>query len=661
MASKIDNKSISQVFGTIAAAQTMVEQLPFSFGMNENGFTCSFDLLTALFEICSDKPLKETMIEWFVEKLTKGDGEWLYWVEDIIKRGLHANITNLLTCEMNPIIPDRLIGGGQFLSNSDMPLNFSGEGVTIPLSYLDFTGLLGTCPVDDNIVVKSNYMACYSDEYYYSPITENNIPKDIKPASQEKIPTENVGEYIKVGDTYYVWSRKPLSIKDLWKHDDFNAFLWYVKNKGIYSNINERNKLMWDNRCTSKFGKYVRKPESFFTKTTGMKDVNGFTMHTGENGVIPFDASYLAAYNDNPNTQDKKKQIMEVRYIDGDGIHSDSFQFTLAASNYYKTASFKGGEKSKMDFPVHNKFFFQFTHDFIKSLRLYDSKTILNQILNNYTVQGHGTFNFSITRETQIINEMIDNAITKMLRVDDDTDDSYFTFSNDEYTEMLINAEKKRYSVTYNEKTVDTYSQIIDNMDKISGDEVINKTPEKYTEVLSNVANSIVSGDTSVNDWQFKWDANFELIRLFAYPLIKPLFTPKIMALVLINTEIMGNPLKLGENMVDPKELGYSYFEQIFKFVGPLIKNVVMQVKNILIEMLYNFVISKLTPILTAFSLKLMMEQLEYYRLLITDMINACVGAYNRTNLNSPFNQVDYVDIITDNLDNTNNSKANIV
>ena len=43
-----------------------------------------------------------------------------------------------------------------------------------------------------------------------------------------------------------------------------------------------------------------------------------------------------------------------------------------------------------------------------------------------------------------------------------------------------------------------------------------------------------------------------------------------------------------------------------------------------------------------------MMEQLEYYRVLISDMINACVGAANRNNVNSPFNQVDYVDIITE-------------
>ena len=648
MASKVDGKTISQLFGSIAAAQTMVEQLPFSFGMNESGFTCSFDLLTTIFECISDKPLMDTCIEWFTEKLSDNDGAWLQWVEDIVKQALHANITNLLTCEMNPIIPDRLIGGGQFLINSDIPLNFSGEGITIPLSSLDFTGLLGNCPADESIAARSNYITCYSDDYYYSSIKLKDIPEDAQITPQETVPTVNVGDYIMVGDSYYVWSRRPLGIKELWKHDDFNAFLWYVKNKGVYSNLTERNKLMWDNRYKTKFGKYERKPESFFTKTNGMKNSDGFTMYNGESGIIPFDGAYLAAYNDNPNTRHKKRQIMEVRYLDGDGVQSDSFQFKLAASNYYKTATFSGKKKNKNDFPVHNKLIFQFNHDFIMSLKLYDAKTILYQILNNYTVQGNATFNFSITRESEIINEMIDEAIYKMLKIDDGTDDSYFTFSNDEYTEMMINLEKKRYNESYDNENNEIYSDIIDSIDRVSGEEIIDKTPEKYKEVLSNISNSITSGDTLRNNWSFKWDAKFELIRMLAYPLIRPLFTPKVMTLLLINTEIMGNPLKLGESLVDVEEIGRTKFEQMLKYLAPLIKNVVSQVKDILIEMLYNFVITKLTPILTVFSLKLMMEQLEYYRVLISDMINACVGAANRNNVNSPFNQVDYVDIITE-------------
>ena len=134
MASKIYDKSITQLFGSIAAAQTMVELFPFSFGVNEKGFTCSFDLLTALFELCSDKPLDEMFIEMISRNLSDSNSKWLQGIEESVKLIIETNITNLLTCEMSPIIPDRLIGGAQFLEGTDKSLNFSGEGITIPVS-----------------------------------------------------------------------------------------------------------------------------------------------------------------------------------------------------------------------------------------------------------------------------------------------------------------------------------------------------------------------------------------------------------------------------------------------------------------------------------------------------------------------------------------------
>ena len=49
MATKKTDKSITNLFGSIAAAQTMVEHYPIFIGKTENGYTCSFDLLTTFF------------------------------------------------------------------------------------------------------------------------------------------------------------------------------------------------------------------------------------------------------------------------------------------------------------------------------------------------------------------------------------------------------------------------------------------------------------------------------------------------------------------------------------------------------------------------------------------------------------------------------------
>ena len=124
MASKISNKSITQVFGSVAAAQTMVEQFPFSFGVSESGFTCSFDLLTSLFNMCSDEPLDQMVIKEISDKLADPNSVWLQGIEESVKMAIEANLTSLMTCEMSPVIPDRLIGGGEFLTDSTKSLNF---------------------------------------------------------------------------------------------------------------------------------------------------------------------------------------------------------------------------------------------------------------------------------------------------------------------------------------------------------------------------------------------------------------------------------------------------------------------------------------------------------------------------------------------------------
>lgn len=646
MASKVSNKSITQVFGSVAAAQTMVEQFPFSFGVSESGFTCSFDLLTALFNMCSDKPLDEMIIEEISDKLSDPNSTWLQGIEETVKMVLEANLTSILTCEMSPIIPDRLIGGAQFLSDSTKSINFSGEGVTIPLSSLDFTGVLGNCPTDDSVAARSNYMSCHTNVYSYSRIEDGAVPEDVTPILQDTVPTENVGDYIVVDGRNYMWKEIPLSTKDLWKHDDFNAFLWFVKNKGVYANLSERNKLMWDNRYkTRPYTKYERKPESFFTKKDGFKNSMGITLYKGENGVVPFDNAYLAAYNETANY--KKRQILEVRYLDGDGIKSDSFQFRLAASNYYKTRKLTGKKENVSDILKINKTIFEFNHDFLMSIKLYDAKTYLSQIVGNTFGQGNFSFNFSVTRDSEVLNEVIDNIIQKVIETSDtEIDDCYFTFSNDEYDSMIQNALKRRQNADYNtEITNDLMSQIgvID-----SGTEAEN-TKTTISNVLSGVTKSVVDGSSNpkvANSWKFNYDWQFELIRMLVYPLIRPLFTPKVMTIILLNTEIMGNPLELGKKIVT--------FNDILPYFMNIITNVIKSIKDMIVEMLYSWVIEKLTPLLTIFTLRIVMEQLEAYRKLIEDMLIACIGAYNRLDLNysgsgigngNRLDQVNYADI----------------
>ena len=63
--------------------------------------------------------------------------------------------------------------------------------------------------------------------------------------------------------------------------------------------------------------------------------------------------------------------------------------------------------------------------------------------------------------------------------------------------------------------------------------------------------------------------------------------------------------------------------------------------------MLYSWVIEKITPILSIFSLRIIAEQIEAYKQLISEMITACAGfgGFLPTNKNGMIGTVDYVDI----------------
>ena len=54
------------------------------------------------------------------------------FIEETIKMVLELNITNLITCDMSPIIPDRLIGCGEFLKNTNNSIDLSCEKFAVP-------------------------------------------------------------------------------------------------------------------------------------------------------------------------------------------------------------------------------------------------------------------------------------------------------------------------------------------------------------------------------------------------------------------------------------------------------------------------------------------------------------------------------------------------
>jgi hypothetical protein len=102
-------------------------------------------------------------------------GSWIAYAEEVVKTAIEANIMNVLNCSTNPIISNKLLDSYY----TGDKIERGGEGITLDVSEIDFTGVLNRNPFYEN------------DSKFYFDVEEYNA-------------------------------------SDIWKSKDFNAFLWYI-------------------------------------------------------------------------------------------------------------------------------------------------------------------------------------------------------------------------------------------------------------------------------------------------------------------------------------------------------------------------------------------------------------------------------------------------
>lgn len=218
MASKIGDLQ-SEALGIVSSIRTLLEGYPkmveghfnifASLGGSKNTMDYLYNFLTTI------GVTNEEIIEKVSTFLT-GNGEqgFLDTIEPWIKAALLTNIKSVMGCSIEPIIPDELFDKYKTtLSEKDA----IGEGISVPISAIDFMGTLNMCPTSE---IGKNY---YYDAY----------------------------------GTYYP--------SNLWQTRDMNAFLWYTINKGVIGD----KKLIWDNRNSILTDDWLYKKSDFLTSTGG--------------------------------------------------------------------------------------------------------------------------------------------------------------------------------------------------------------------------------------------------------------------------------------------------------------------------------------------------------------------------------------------------------
>lgn len=545
MANSLKDRT-KNMLGNIGAMQTLTENFPLNVLTDDENlqFNTSFDVLEILFKILNIS--REETIQKFTDFLcgltnAKNDNEGtgvIANIESIVKTALYAKLSNVLNCTTNPIIADNLMD-----NYNGMGSGLIGEGITLNVSEIDFTGVLNHNPLS---TIGSNF---YFDVEDYNANT-------------------------------------------LWKSNDFNAFLWYIIN---CSNNLQTTERIWDNR---------------------------------------YQAGIWGDKKD-------RKEIITCEYVDDEAGNTDKIRIHLCSSNYYKKRQLEKKDGTVWSF---NKTVFEFNHDFLQSIKLYDPKVIVSEIAEQFLGKGGLNVNLGLSINTDIIQNKVNKIIENVIAGsdNDEGDDCFFSFSNEEYNEMLETTERKHYNII---KTENGLTEINPVATLLEISDMPNGTLNENKNIIGNALNQFTAtipqdSSSKVNiklNWSKNWE--FELMRMFAYPLIRPLFTPKVLFILMVNQKIMGSFEDTAESFANIS------IDDILKTVYQMLKEIIVKLKDLVIDFLLEMIINYLKPLIELFASKLLLETLKMYKDLLQQLLDACAFGWGDGRVNE-IDNVNYADII---------------
>lgn len=293
---------------------------------------------------------------------------------------------------------------------------------------------------------------------------------------------------------------------------------------------------------------------------------------------------------------------------------------------------------------------YEFNYDYVMSLRLFDAKVIIAQLINTLCYTNLGNVTLSLSSNYHVLSEQITSIVKKMLESDDsEISDCYFSFSNEEIEDMLHKADlKKANLVPFGNTTTDT-SENYQVLSELINEFAAETTLEGSTEILKRMINTIDAtiADETVEE-NDKIILKYGIMKSFFMNLVailvNSILTPKVLMIFLVNYQMYGG--STGQGIYSPQEL-------LEAMINP-IKSIVKEMRDLLIRELYNYLLVFLKELCVLVQQKVLLEQINNYRIIVKMMLEECLFKFGTSQrLNTSIVNVDYADI-----DNTEINKT---
>lgn len=386
---------------------------------------------------------------------------------------------------------------------------------------------------------------------------------------------------------------------DLYKSDDLNAVIWYTKNKAVGDN----KRVVWTNK--------------------------------------------LALSEEDRDNPDKIKPVITMEYVErasdlkditGTGSVPNPIPLNNVLHIFLGDAK---NVKTVKDNRYWKKTLIQFNINYINSIKLFDPKVVAAQIIDKLT--GALSIDLSLSLSQQMVKYQISEIVRKVIEYDDtEISDCFFTFSNEQYDEMLMKSELEHaglfsYNGEQNTNNPINPQEILNNLNGISSA----ASKEEQMTLIEGAMYEIsatLSQEYEKNKYNLNFGVQMNFIEHIVYELssviVSSLITPKVYLLMAINISLMGLP-------------GLPSISQFLQGYKSLIISIIKLIRDLLIKYLFDYLMGLLKPLIEMLAARMAIESVLFYKELIKQLLKAC--SFKRES--GIFNQdiIGYADIIQTN------------
>lgn len=456
-----------------------------------------------------------------------------------------------------------------------------------------------------------------SSDYFASGVTIDLAELDMTGMLRTYPLDEKIGQY------FYFGTEGMKLPKELKGAQDFNAFLWYIINKA-----NEYVPLK-DAPADKGYGKVTDDPNGDNTWTNiwsnGKKDKDSNT------GTVP---------------ADKIHGIAVLNFEEQSFPFNNKLRFRI--HEWYKgkyTITINGVTMRK------NATIFEFNNDYINSIKLFDAKVVAAQLIDNLCGALSFSANYSI--EQNYIRGQVDQIIKRIVEAPDSkVDNCWFSFSNEEYDELLKKA-------TLQHAGLYAYSGDTNNATSIDADSLLSSlsgmssaaTLEEQTSIIKNTFLDVsgkLGSDAVVeakDSFSFRLNIVEQLVKNLCGVIIQSILSPKVYLLFIINSKFMGK-LSGPESIKDIP----TYFQEFLESSMTLLAQIIEEVKDEILQSVLDYVLELLKPLAAQLTTRIAKETIRDFQELMAQLLQSCLlsgwGGSSSYGGENAIDKVNYADII---------------